>query len=43
MRNLIQKLHTYEVPEVIALPVIEGTEAYLSWIDGQLTTPGGDA
>jgi len=35
----IQKLHTYEVPEVIALPVVDGSEAYLGWLDGQLTTP----
>ena len=36
----IQKLHTYEVPEIIALPVVEGAEAYLGWLDGQLTAPG---
>jgi periplasmic divalent cation tolerance protein len=35
----IQKIHTYEVPEVIALPIVEGSEAYLGWLDGQLTTP----
>jgi len=26
-------LHTYEVPEVLALPIVAGSEAYLSWID----------
>jgi periplasmic divalent cation tolerance protein len=35
----IQKLHTYEVPELIALPVVDGSEAYLEWLDGQLTAP----
>jgi periplasmic divalent cation tolerance protein len=39
LRTEIQKLHTYEVPEVIALPVVEGNEAYLGWFDGQLTAP----
>jgi len=39
LRTEIQKLHTYEVPEVIALPVVDGSEAYLDWLDGQLTTP----
>jgi periplasmic divalent cation tolerance protein len=39
LRAEIQKLHTYEVPEVIAIPVVEGSEAYLGWLDGQLTTP----
>ena len=41
VRAEIQKLHTYEVPEVIALPVVNGSEAYLAWLDGQLTTPAG--
>jgi periplasmic divalent cation tolerance protein len=39
VRAEIQKIHTYEVPEVIALPVVDGSDAYLSWLDGQLTTP----
>jgi periplasmic divalent cation tolerance protein len=38
LRAEIQKIHTYEVPEVIALPVVDGSEAYLGWLDGQLTT-----
>jgi periplasmic divalent cation tolerance protein len=32
----IAKLHTYEVPEVIALPVVEGSETYLAWLDREL-------
>ena len=39
LRAEIQKIHTYEVPEVIALPIVDGSEAYLGWLDGQLTTP----
>ena len=39
LRAEIQKLHTYEVPELIALPVVDGSEAYLAWLDVQLTTP----
>lgn len=38
LRTEIQKLHTYEVPELIALPIVDGSEAYLSWFDAQLTT-----
>jgi periplasmic divalent cation tolerance protein len=41
LRAEIQKLHTYEVPEVIALHVVDGSEAYLAWLEGQLTTPAG--
>ena len=39
LRAEIQKIHTYDVPEVIAIPVVDGSEAYLGWLDGQLTTP----
>ncbi len=38
LRTEIQKLHTYEVPELIALPIVDGSEAYLAWFDAQLTT-----
>jgi len=37
LRSEIQKLHTYEVPEMIALPIVDGSEAYLAWFDAQLT------
>ncbi len=30
--KLIQKHHSYEVPEVIALPIIQGNKKYLEWI-----------
>jgi periplasmic divalent cation tolerance protein len=41
LRAEIQRLHTYEIPEVIAIPIVDGSEAYLGWLDGQLTTPAG--
>lgn len=28
----IQKLHSYEVPEILALPVLAGSESYLNWV-----------
>lgn len=36
MDKLIKKvksLHSYEVPEIIALPVISGYKRYLGWVD----------
>lgn len=36
LRNEIQRLHSYEVPEVIALQVVDGSEAYLAWLDREL-------
>ena len=32
----IERLHSYEVPEVIALPVVEGAERYLAWMNREL-------
>jgi periplasmic divalent cation tolerance protein len=28
----LQLAHTYEVPEVVALPILDGSEQYLEWI-----------
>jgi periplasmic divalent cation tolerance protein len=28
----IKAIHPYEVPEVIALPVVQGSQSYLDWI-----------
>lgn len=32
----VQALHSYDLPEVIALPVVGGSEAYLRWVDGEV-------
>ena len=34
--------HSYEVPEIIALPIEQGLPAYLSGIDGWVTKKGGE-
>lgn len=36
LREAIARLHSYEVPEVIALPVVDGSDAYLEWLDREL-------
>ncbi len=28
----VKRLHSYEVPEVLALPIVAGSEAYLGWM-----------
>ncbi|BAU64710.1 divalent cation tolerance protein [Stanieria sp. NIES-3757] len=33
----IKTLHSYEVPEIIALPIINGLQSYLNWIDSNLS------
>jgi periplasmic divalent cation tolerance protein len=32
LQRRIHELHTYEVPEIIALPITHGNEQYLEWI-----------
>lgn len=32
----VKELHSYEVPEVLALPIVDGSEAYLSWMGSVL-------
>lgn len=31
----VKKLHSYQVPEIIALPIIAGAEDYLQWISNE--------
>ena len=33
---LVKEVHTYDVPEVIALPIIGGNPDYLEWIGKEL-------
>jgi len=37
-RSAVVDLHSYEVPEFIALPVSAGSPAYLKWLDDCLAT-----
>lgn len=30
---LVQQVHPYDVPEIIALPIVMGSKSYLDWID----------
>jgi len=32
----IKKLHAYETPEIIAIPIIKGHQEYLQWMDETL-------
>src|SRR5689334_9777365 len=33
----VKVLHSYDTPEVIALPVVEGSTEYLKWIDASVS------
>jgi periplasmic divalent cation tolerance protein len=32
----IEKIHGYEVPEILALAIVEGSENYLGWMEANL-------
>ena len=33
---LIQQVHPYDVPEVVAIPMVAGGKSYLAWLDREL-------
>ena len=41
LRREVERLHSYEVPEVIALPVIAGSPKYLQWLKESVAKRGG--
>lgn len=36
LRTAIGKIHSYEVPELLAVPVVDSSESYLAWLDREL-------
>jgi periplasmic divalent cation tolerance protein len=38
LQNAIKKLHSYDVPEIIALPIERGSRDYLAWL-GESVSP----
>ncbi len=30
--TLVREIHSYDIPEIIALPIVGGNQAYLDWI-----------
>jgi periplasmic divalent cation tolerance protein len=41
VRLTLERLHSYEVPEAIALPIVDGAEGYLEWFSSSLKTEPG--
>ena len=35
----VAEVHPYDVPEIIAIPIIDGNKSYLNWIDDSLKSP----
>ncbi|MBW4507061.1 MAG: divalent-cation tolerance protein CutA [Scytonematopsis contorta HA4267-MV1] len=40
LETKVKELHSYEVPEIIALPIIDGSKSYLGWIGEQMMPNG---
>ena len=36
LKARVQELHSYTVPEIIALPILKGSESYLHWMQEEL-------
>jgi periplasmic divalent cation tolerance protein len=36
VERLVKELHSYEVPELVATPIVGGSEAYLKWLREQV-------
>ena len=34
--TLVREIHSYDTPEIIALPIVGGNQAYLDWIDKEV-------
>ena len=37
LKTKVQELHSYEVPEIIGIEIVAGSEAYLNWIGQSLS------
>ena len=36
LRGVVERLHSYDVPEFIAPPILAGSRAYLAWLEKSL-------
>ena len=42
LEERLRQLHPYDVLEILAMPVIAGSPAYLAWLADSVTPPGGE-
>jgi periplasmic divalent cation tolerance protein len=40
VEELIRQQHTYEVPEILARPIVTGNESYIAWMNDELEMHG---
>lgn len=39
LSHQVNTLHSYEVPEILGIPIVAGSEPYLNWISSQVAKP----
>lgn len=37
LEQRVRALHSYEVPEILAVPIVEGSKGYFDWMNSVLT------
>jgi len=40
LSQTIREMHSYEVPEILALPIVKGSRPYLEWLNASLIDLG---
>jgi periplasmic divalent cation tolerance protein len=40
LESEIRRLHSYDVPEIIALPIVAGSNRYLKWLEESVSGSG---
>lgn len=41
VEQAIREIHPYQVPEILATPVVAGASSYLAWVVAETQTPAG--
>lgn len=39
LQRLVKKLHSYDVPEFVVVPIVDGSRAYLEWLMESVKSP----
>jgi periplasmic divalent cation tolerance protein len=40
LQAVLESTHSYEVPEIVAIPIVDGSPNYLAWIEQELRPAG---
>ena len=39
IEEAVRRVHRYDVPEILAVPIVAGSGAYLQWLEAELEPP----